>query len=150
MRNHSEFHTDTAEHIREYGRSIISVFDGEGDEIPFAYTIGNTERGLPELLVIGTTKAYFLNNLSQLMIDRGSPFKDGELVDLGGKYPVRISLTNDGRAQDDYTIQAGQYYGTEEYPVLQVLLCDKEGRFPGEAECQRPYCDVPILRKRLL
>jgi hypothetical protein len=47
--------------------------------------------GLPELLMIGgTAAAYLLNDLSEKMIERRAAFNDGELVKLGGKYPVKI------------------------------------------------------------
>src|SRR5438034_11618292 len=99
----------------------------------FAYTIGNWLAKLPELLIIGTTKGSVLNDLSQKMIERGSAFDDGEIVSLGGRFPVKI-INADERAQRDYTIQAGQYLGGEYYTVQQVLACDRNGRFPDHPE----------------
>jgi hypothetical protein len=43
------------------------------------------------------------------MIDRGRAFDDGELVSLGGKFPLKVITANDDRAQSEFTIQAGQY-----------------------------------------
>ena len=37
----NEFHQTTDAMIKRSGRSIIAVFDCEGDDQPFAYTIGN-------------------------------------------------------------------------------------------------------------
>jgi Domain of unknown function (DUF4262) len=50
-------------------------------------------------------------------------------------------------AGQSITIQAGQFYGTEEYPVQQVLIPDPDGRFPGDPNCQPPYCRFPVLAR---
>src|SRR5262249_23556995 len=134
---------DIRDDIRRCGRSVLCV--GEPGSPPFAYTIGNWDKGLPELLLIGTTHGSPLNELSQEMIKRDCAFEQGELVHLGGKFPVKIITANES-ARTDYTIQAGQYHGTEDYPVQQVLIPDRSGRFPDEPECQRPYCEIPVLR----
>src|SRR5262249_19240425 len=112
---------------------------------PFAYTIGNAIVGLPELLVIGTHEGNILNILSERMIARGRAFDDGEIVSLGGKYPIKI-VNADQRAQSEYTIQAGQHHGYENYTVQQVLLCDRQGCFPGDPGCWQPFSLVPILK----
>jgi hypothetical protein len=134
--------------IRRDGRSILCI-GAEADSPAFAYTIGNAIKGLPELLIIGSLKAaWWLNDLSQMMIERGSAFDDGELVNFGGgKFPVKI-INADARAQSDYTIQAGQYHGYENYRVQQVLISDRNGRFPDDSECQRPFSMMPVLGHR--
>jgi hypothetical protein len=130
--------------IAEYGRTVICVA-GEADSLPFAYTIGNWTQGLPELLVIGTARGGFLNDLSRKLIERGRAFQDGQLVGLGGKKPVKIINANQD-AQESYTIQAGNYFGTDDYPVQQVLIPDRNGRFPIDPECLPPYSNFPVLR----
>jgi hypothetical protein len=142
-----KFYQGTTEHINRSGRSILGVFPCEGEDgYSFAYTIGNHLKGLPELLVIGTTNGAFLNDLSQMMIDTGRPFLNGQLVRIGdARLPVKIIRAN-STAQADYTIQAGQYFGHEDYDVMQVLIPDPAGKFPGENGCQEPYSLFPILR----
>jgi hypothetical protein len=138
-----QFHQDVANDIRHDGRSVVCV--GSDDSSPsFAYTIGNWPR-FPELLIIGTLKGDILNTLSDMMIKRGVAFADGELVNAGGKLPAKI-IVADVRARDQYTIQAGQHFGHEDYCVLQVLVSDRDGHFPDEPGCQPPYCDIPVLR----
>jgi hypothetical protein len=101
--------------------------------------------GLPELLLIGgIAGADALNDLSQKMIERHAAFNDGELVKLGGKFPVKI-VNADQRAQRDYTIQAGEHLGHEAYAVQQVLIPDRSGRYPSDPECAAPYSAVPVL-----
>jgi hypothetical protein len=140
-------HDNIDDDVRRDGRSVLCI-GAEDDSPPFAYTIGNALVGLPELLIIGTLEGGLLNDLSRIMLERGRAFDDGELVNLGGKFPVKIITADVGRAQHDYTIQAGQYLGVEDYPVLQVLVPDRNGRYPDDAECQRPYANMPVLGHR--
>lgn len=128
--------------IRQHGRSVLCV-GGEDDSPSLAYTIGNWPK-LPELLIIGTPKGGVLNELSDIMIRQGRAFVDGEIVDLGGKLPVKV-IVADQRAKDDYTIQAGQYHKSEDYTVLQVLIPDKQGRFPDQPGCREPFAGFPVL-----
>jgi hypothetical protein len=149
----NKFRARTQGDIREFGRTVICVFSANPDEgEPFAYTIGNWERHqLPELLVVAPvspqTLGAILNTLSEIMIERGG-FADQELVSHGGAHPVKI-ISADDRAQSNYAIQAGQHYGFEDYPVQQVLLCDRAGRFTDETGCAPPYRDAPVLRRAL-
>jgi Domain of unknown function (DUF4262) len=135
-----------AQNIKKQQRNIISVYPSKDGEVGFTYTIGNHTRGLPELLIIGfwgNPIGGLLNLLSDKLIERGRPFDNGEFVDLGAKYPVRI-IDADDRAQRDYTVQCGQFFGHEDYAVQQVIGCDREGRWPDNPQCDAPY-KVPIL-----
>src|SRR5258708_22779378 len=97
------------EKIQEHGRWILYVFPTDNTEgPPFAYTIGNHEKGLPELLVVGTEKGGFLNDLSAIMVNRGKQFADGEIVDLGGTFPGKVVDANPD-VRERCTIQVGQY-----------------------------------------
>jgi hypothetical protein len=142
-----DFHRRTAAHIKREGRSIVAVFVADEDDgPPFSYTIGNHLKGLPELLVIGTPQGFFLNTLSHLMIAAGHGFEDGETVRmLGSKVPVKL-IHASAAAREEYTIQAGEHFGHDEYEVMQVLIPDKQGRFPGDEDCEEPYASVPVLR----
>jgi hypothetical protein len=137
-------------HIERYGRHIIGVCAGDGDPA-FAYTIGNRwwasyGYDIAELLVIGIWRAGFLNDLSALMMKRERRFRSGELVDIGGEYPLKIIDANP-QAQQDYTIQASNFYGHDNYPVQQVLLPDTHGHFPDDPHCAERY-RMPVLIKQ--
>ena len=137
---------NTEKDVQRCGRSVLCIY-GEEDSPPFAYTIGNWLIGLPELLIIGTTDGALLNDLSQKLIERHAAFEDGELVNLGGKFPVKI-VTADERAQREYTFQASWYHGTDDYAVQQVLIPDRNGHFPDDPACQLPYSTAPLLNRR--
>jgi hypothetical protein len=150
-RDWNKFRQTTDAMIGRVGRSIVAVFAGEeDDEFPFAYTIGNHLKGLPELLAIGTNEAGFHNKLSQMMIDTGETFGDGRVVSLpsgGAPADLRLKLIRAGNvARTEYAVQAGEHFGHDDYSIMQVLISDKDGRFPGEKGCQEPYSRVPVLR----
>jgi len=141
---------DIAAKIKESGQAVQVVYLTEHDppgSQPFMYTIGNYRHGLPELLVVGTDSnaiAGVLNRLGKIQRDRGKDFKDGELVSVGGKFPVRIVDAGvAGRTR--YATFVGIFYGTDSYEVRQVLLPDTEGRWPDTPGCDAPYRNQPIL-----
>ncbi|WP_337847815.1 DUF4262 domain-containing protein [Sphingomonas sp.] len=129
--------------IARSGQHLFLVF-AERDAPAFAYTIGNALHGLPELLLIGNYSpqiaASVLNDLGQRMRHSGRPL-EGE-VDIDAHYPVRVRHAAP-EARQHYTLQAGRYLRHEEYDVLQVLLCDPDGIYPGEQGCKPGY-DVPL------
>ncbi len=137
--------------ISAFGQSVMGVFptvDDPDTEIGFMYTIGNAEKHLPELLLIGNygnTAGHILNRLGETMrrtgvVPDGIVYPWGQVDDVK---PVKCIPANE-TAKTDYTIQAGQYLERENYKVVQVILCDKEGRFPGDPGCEPEY-EVPIL-----
>lgn len=138
-------HQTIQQNIAKHGRHIFCIFDNEP---PFLYTIGNHEWGLPELLIVGDsddTFAHVLNRLSQMMRDpkRGA-FRHGELVSLGGKFPIKV-VDASARAKQEFTLVVGHYYGTENYRVQQIVLCDPQGKFPGDPGCAEPYASQQVL-----
>ena len=140
-------HDDIDGDVKRDGRSVMCI-GGEEDSPPFCYTIGNALVGLPELLMIGSIKeqdANLLNRLSLKMLERHAAFDDGELVDAGTVLPLKV-INADKRAHDEYTIQAGQHLGHENYVVQQVLIPDKSGRYPDDPECAAPYAAMPVLK----
>ena len=122
----------------------------------FFYTIGNQEKQLPELLIIGNFNTQdicnTLNILSDKMLQRlatfgplNSHFKEEELVSLGGEYPLLIySASKD--AKEKYTFQAGQFYANEDYNVMQVVIPDRKGCYPPDPRCHKDY-QVPVLKE---
>jgi hypothetical protein len=140
-----------SDHVARHGQHIVQVLltvDDPDDALPFVYTIGNHERGLPELLIIGNADdddMWTLNFLGDLQRNRGKHFQHDELVSLGGTLPVK--LVDAGRVgREQYAVQVGVYYGTEDFGVMQVLICDPAGRYPDDPECEEVYrSQQPVL-----
>jgi hypothetical protein len=122
--------------IGTHGHSVVGVPG-------FAYTIGLQKDKLPELLIVGNFDNHLLgmalNDLAKIMRERGSPLPEGEF-DMDWSVLVKIRKAGP-KAKTDFTIQAGQYFDTEDYDVLQVMLPDKAGKFPGDEGCH-PHFDV--------
>lgn len=131
---------DVKQNIESYGQHLSQVF-GDGSDPGFIYTIGNADRGLPELLLIGDfpphIAAGLLNELGAKMREDGKPLATG-LVDIGWSIPVKVRQAGP-LARSRYTIQVDQYLGHDRYGVLQVMVCDENGRYPGDAGCAPRY-----------
>jgi hypothetical protein len=140
------FYKDVRDNIKSAGRMVLCVCPTEGEMLPlaFSYTIGNQAKGLPELLVIGSPRGTYLNEMSERMIKQGKAFDHGEVINTNGKYRIKI-INATYEAHENYTIQAGVYFGTQDYKVQQIILSDEEGRLPGEVGCAPDYAAIPIL-----
>ena len=126
--------------IARFGQSIMYV---AGSSNSFSYTIGRTERGLPELLMafpLAAEQAHaILNHLDDQMPEAR---EDGSLVDMGGKYPIKLLDVTDPRVFDEYCTIVWRFYG-EKARVQQVLLPGLDGRYPPD--CRPPYNRQPVL-----
>lgn len=141
------FYAKIREDIRVYGQSLIAV---AGKKVKFSYTVGNAEKQLPELLLLEVDfpqARTLLNLVGTELRGRKRAFKHGELVSLGGKQPVKV-VEADAVVKSGLTIQVGRYYGHQNYRVLQLLVPDARGLYPGDRECAKPYCDMPVLSLR--
>jgi hypothetical protein len=136
--------------IDNHGQMLQSVHRSAGDPPnfqPFIYTIGNHERGLPELLFVCDATEGFgatVNALGELQRNRDIAFAPDEIVSLGGRFPVRI-LDAGAPGREEFAVQAGVFYETEDFEVRQILLCDEEGRWPGDQLCAEPFASQPVL-----
>ena len=141
-----------ANNIKTHKRQIIGV-GASTKEPAFAYTIGNQEKGLPELLLIGNFHPNIthgiLTTVSDSMIEQKASFKDGHLFNLGGTHSVKIIDAKDPKAKKDYTVQAGQFYANEDYLVQQVIIPDTNGNWPDDPGCNVKF-KVPVLKSALL
>ena len=89
--------------IADHGQSVIGVF-GEGKEMSFAYTIGNHVRGLPEMLIVAPMRHQdmmgLLNYAAATLAKKGPhQVADGELVDIGGTFPMKARKVGKLRAR---------------------------------------------------
>lgn len=137
--------------IAEHGRGVIGIFPAEDSADPvndaFAYTIGNSLRGLPELLLIGMygeRATAILNRVSELVAAKADPFAEGELP--LGNASVYLLPVGDG-VKDTHTVQASNFLDGRKYRVVQVVLCDQRGRFPWQDGCAEPYSRVKCHRR---
>jgi hypothetical protein len=123
------------EHIDTIGWAVTGVFPREGDDgAPFAYTIGLTERGSPELVISGLdtgTMHALLNDLAGRVFDRAERFSDGQRIsDLLNGYDAAVI---DGALTEElWPGTAVVRYGRNAVRLQQIVWPDREGRFPWE------------------
>lgn len=127
---------ETARLVAKYGVAMTGVFDPKEEYPNYTYTVGLTAKGLPELLFVGALphqyEARLLNGLAQHLLNgdfvptEGAEFFDAALTGV----PVRFHVVPVQSEQDPYPGDAMRLYG-EVVQVVQVLLPDKHGRYPG-------------------
>jgi uncharacterized protein DUF4262 len=135
--------------IKQEGFAIIDVFPDGPNQDWFHYTVGNHSRGLPEILVIGGDQrtAGPLSSLTRIMHKRNAAFAGGELVSMGGKHPVKVVNANCAEVHDLYTCAVGRHYETESYLVQQMLIPDRDGRYPDDPLCTEPYASLRVCNR---
>ena len=150
------FYQQIASTIAREGRQILCIA-AEGKLPSFFYTIGNSLRGAPELLLIGNFEegpaAKVLNTLSEQMLEAGRRYLSGQRVNpFGGEHDMQVWDTTP-IAKIQYTTQVTEFLqslkGTigvpQQYTVQQVVMPDPKGRYPADKGCHKRY-RVPVLR----
>lgn len=125
--------------IDRAGQHIFAIFP-DADTPGLPYTIDNARLGLPELLIIGNfapiLMASVLNEVARRM--RQTEQVPDQDIDIGGAFPIRPRLAG-ATARSTFSIQVGRFLGHEEYAVVQLLLPDPMGLYPGERGCDPRY-----------
>jgi hypothetical protein len=120
------------EGIAQHGWLVIGVF-GDDEHLDFQFTVGLTERDLPELIVYGLDSevgTHALNDVAQRLVD-GARYADGEVVAdvLDGNY--RTQLWDVTWLQDPLGA-AFALYGQDSVRVRQLVVPDLDDRLPWE------------------
>jgi hypothetical protein len=123
--------------IAEHGVMIQGVGGGDGS-LPFAYTVGLTAVGHPELMLVGSlgfkVAAAILNGLAARVLTGGARFTAGDVppevlvgfdVMMAGPVPA-------ARLPDYPPAIAKRLYGAARVTVLQVVYQDDGHRWPWD------------------
>lgn len=150
------FYQQIARIVARDGRQILCI-DAEGKQPAFYYTIGNSLRLAPELLLIGNFEGKavmkILNRLSEDMLEAGRVYSNGQSVNpFDGEHDMQVWNTTPV-AKLEYTRQVTEFLQSlkgkpgvpTDYTVQQVVLPDPKGRYPTDERCHRRY-KVPVLR----
>jgi hypothetical protein len=134
--------------INKFGWAVTAVlpeFGGSGHT--FAYTVGLTERDLPELVIAGPdplTAQALLNDMAGRVSSRAEPFTHGQRVaDLLVGYDAIIV---EGPATDALLPGAAYaQYGKDRVRLQQIVWPDPHSRFPWDDGYQYPAHVQPLL-----
>uniref|UniRef100_A0AAU6W0A3 DUF4262 domain-containing protein n=1 Tax=Pseudomonas phage Nican01 TaxID=3138540 RepID=A0AAU6W0A3_9CAUD len=131
---------ETKQMIEEMGIAVIGVgSDGMGS-IPFMYTIGFTNLGLPEVIIVAGIDpgmmTHFLNMYHAELL-AGSKKAGPCIIDDYFNLPIAV-IDCDDRVKE-FTVQADAYYEIVEENKLtpkfvQWVLSDRHGKFPWNGD----------------
>lgn len=126
--------------VRLHGWVVQGV---EDDRLPFAYTIGLHDRGLPELLVTGMSQeeaAGLLNDVAVAALG-GRVFEPGAHVAVGNGPLLEIVEVD----QPDAHLNFAVALGGPDIRALQLVWADERGRWPWAAGWGPGRLRQPVL-----
>ncbi len=137
--------------VRDEGfvvQGVLPTKDGPA-HVPFAYTIGLCDAGLPELIVSAPASPEMLHTVITAFVQHHlkDEIRPGERISYSDLGIETASLEIDQRFRAAVSLsapvqQALNYAGTPDADltgkvrVLQLLWPDEQGRFPGEPDYQ--------------
>ena len=127
-----------------HGWTVIAVFPTRADPGPlFAYTVGLSGKGLPELVIYGLpgpVARRLLNEVARRMVAAKEPFRGGDeiLGVLADELPLVAVGIEDG---GDLNL-VRELYGAPE--AVQLVWPDGDGVFPWEAGAQVVSAEQPV------
>jgi hypothetical protein len=113
-------------------------------EPPFAYSVGMTPHGLPEVIMFGLraeTLQFFINEVCGRMLYEQVRYRHGDVItELSeGGQPLKVLDVDDTSALG----AAHRFYQTVR--ALQLVYADQEGRFPWDEGYAFPLEEQPLL-----
>jgi hypothetical protein len=156
-RKWEEFWKKLDSHIAQHGVAIQGVFDNDGKAPTFAYTIGNYQKGMPELFMAGLSAEslqVILNEATNLMQDGSMRVADRETTSaLAQGYETTFRLVDLSLVESELNILARycERKGIDLPPVYQLVWPDPGHLFPwdqGFDESFRKY--QPVLYRSAL
>lgn len=135
---------DAWEKIAKYGFVVVGV-SGSPETVPFAYTVGLTGIGEPELMLLGQIPVLrakvVLDNLANRVLRDGQRFRPGDVPPevLHGGYEVMICGPVPAPAMSEYPPGlAGMLYGQQAVRAYQLVCQDRNHRYPWQTGYDMP------------
>ena len=129
---------DARAKIAKYGYVVVAVFGSE-TTVPFAYTVGLTELGEPELMLVArihpSQAKVVLDNLARRVVEDGARFRPGDVPPdvLHDGYEAMICGPIPAVTVEDYPPGlAGMLYGKQAVRVYQVVCQDRNHLSPWQ------------------
>jgi hypothetical protein len=144
--------------IAKHGYTLVGVFDPEGKDPPYVYSVGLTQRGWPEVILV--TACMRPQTIETLLADLLAQWFHAEKVVMGdnpdllfmrdgSSHALRVvDVDNNDVILNDYAGQVGIFFEEDDVKFVQVLWPDKSGKFPDEeGYSTEPSMIQPILGK---
>jgi hypothetical protein len=142
-------HQDYLDHMQglidRFGWAVVGI---EDDRIhpPWAYTLGLTPRGRPELVVTGLPlprATWLLNTVAPYVLDDAVPLP-GEEVLVEGCPLIEVVRVTEPTA---HLVTAVELYGPQ-IQALQLVYADDRGHWPWDAGFRGHHGGQPVLGVR--
>ena len=142
-------HQDYLDHMQglidRFGWAVVGI---EDDQVhpPWAYTLGLTPRGRPELVVTGLPlphATWLLNTVASYMLDDAVPLPGDEVLVEGGPLMEVVRVTE----PTAHLVTAVELYGPE-IQALQLVYADDRGHWPWDAGFRGHHGGQPVLGVR--
>jgi hypothetical protein len=148
MPNVDRFIRRMEQRIDQQGWAVLTHFPADDHaHASFAYTIGLTAQGGPEVIIAGldpTLSEHLLNDLARRVVERAQRFTAGQRISdvLDGYDAVLVEGPAAGVLRP-----AAAYvrYGENVVRLLQVVWPDARGRFPWEPGCTLSLHAQPLI-----
>lgn len=149
----SDFFREQTEIIQQFGWAVVHVLPSDEDPagtVPFAYTVGLTAAGHPELIIAGLPPELshqLLNELAGRVHDEGARFRHGRRVnDL--IVDQSVTILSGGPTETLWPGAALARYGREKVRLQQLVWPDPVDNFPWQEfydaeEFPQPLIDAP-------
>ncbi|MEL6923342.1 MAG: DUF4262 domain-containing protein [Bacteroidota bacterium] len=135
--------------VKKFGWHV-SLFNAEGYQPPFAYTIGLYESfGHPELIGFGLPPQLLgtiLNSIGQQIQAEGlRVVTDKYYYDIIDRYPVQFVEVHPSH-YPEYLGYCGWYYQFQfDFPILQLVWPDRDSNFPWDEAYEPAYRSRQLL-----
>jgi len=141
---------DYLDHMRDLIRRIgwaVQAVERSGLHPPWAYTVGLTEAGCPELVATGlsaTRAVELLNDVAVHLKHSDAVLRPGEQIPLVGGPLIEIVELSEPSA---HLFVATELYG-QRIKAVQLVHADDRGRWPWEAGYRGVRGGQPVLGSR--
>lgn len=134
--------------IEKHGYAVQSVMDNP----PMSYTVGLTDLGLPELVMVGVPipSMQAIINEAVARMRSTQPFAPGQLQSELANLPLRIDAVHISQVLGRLYMLIGyekrRQRQVTELKVLQLVWPDQDGRYPDDSGYAMPLSGQPLLR----
>jgi hypothetical protein len=132
--------------ITRYGWAIQFVEAG-GTRPDWAYTVGLTPLGRPELLITGKPpdeSCELLNGVAEHLLHAEPPAPGDQVPLVGGPLVEFVAV----HRPDVHLITSATFYGGEQVRALQLVWADERGRWPWQCGFRGGRGGQPVLGPR--
>lgn len=125
--------------VQSHGHALQYVLADPDLSIPsFIYTVGLSAKGMPDLIVFGLPQqaSSIMNTIVEMAHDDRIELRDGQVIREAANLPLKLRSIDQNKGFElalgaRRFAQEGGYTAS----LLQVVLPDAVGRFPGEDGC---------------